>query len=67
MYRVEQLIGGVWGAGGAGGELTVLDPADGRPVGTVPVATADEVAKAVEAAREAASRSWQSLAAKSKP
>ncbi|MEH0983495.1 aldehyde dehydrogenase family protein [Micromonospora sp. CPCC 205556] len=54
MYRVEQLIGGVWGAGGAGGELTVHDPADGSPVSVVPVATADEVAKAVEAARGAA-------------
>ncbi|MEV4489408.1 aldehyde dehydrogenase family protein [Micromonospora coxensis] len=54
MYRVEQLIGGVWGAGGEGGELTVHDPADGTPVSTVPVATADEVAKAVEAARGAA-------------
>ncbi|MFJ6197723.1 aldehyde dehydrogenase family protein [Micromonospora sp. NPDC092111] len=51
MYRGEQLIGGVWGAGGAGGELTVRDPADGSPVSTVPVATPDEVAKAVEAAR----------------
>jgi acyl-CoA reductase-like NAD-dependent aldehyde dehydrogenase len=54
MYRVEQLIGGVWGAGGAGGELVVSDPADGSPVSTVPVATADEVAKAVGAARGAA-------------
>ncbi|MEV0157364.1 aldehyde dehydrogenase family protein [Micromonospora sp. NPDC050686] len=54
MYRVEQLIGGVWGAGGEGGELVVHDPADGSPVSTVPVATADEVAKAVEAARGAA-------------
>jgi succinate-semialdehyde dehydrogenase/glutarate-semialdehyde dehydrogenase len=51
MYTVAQLIGGVWGAGGTGGELVVPDPADGSPVTTVPVATADEVAKAVEAAR----------------
>ncbi|MFC0005403.1 aldehyde dehydrogenase family protein [Micromonospora siamensis] len=51
MYRVEQLIGGVWGAGGEGGELVVHDPADGSPVSTVGVATPDEVAKAVEAAR----------------
>ncbi|TDC72338.1 aldehyde dehydrogenase [Micromonospora sp. KC606] len=51
MYRVEQFIGGVWGAGGEGGELTVHDPADGCPVSTVPMATAGEVAKAVEAAR----------------
>ncbi|SCL53416.1 succinate-semialdehyde dehydrogenase / glutarate-semialdehyde dehydrogenase [Micromonospora yangpuensis] len=54
MYRVEQLIGGVWGAGGTGGQQTVVDPADGTPVSTVPVATADEVVKAVAAAREAA-------------
>ncbi|NES15473.1 MULTISPECIES: aldehyde dehydrogenase [Micromonospora] len=51
MYTVAQLIGGVWGAGGEGGELVVHDPADGSPVSTVPVATADEVGKAVEAAR----------------
>ena len=43
MYTVAQLIGGVWGAGGAGGELVVHDPADGAPVSAVPVATADEV------------------------
>ncbi|MFC8619614.1 aldehyde dehydrogenase family protein [Micromonospora purpureochromogenes] len=61
MYRVEQLIGGVWGAGGAGGELVVHDPADGTPVSTVPVATADEVAKAVEAARGAATE-WAATA-----
>ncbi|MGK5442394.1 aldehyde dehydrogenase family protein [Micromonospora sp. URMC 105] len=61
MYRVEQLIGGVWGAGGAGGELVVHDPADGTPVSTVPVATADEVAKAVEAARGAAAE-WAATA-----
>ncbi|MEV0808020.1 aldehyde dehydrogenase family protein [Micromonospora sp. NPDC050200] len=61
MYRVEQLIGGVWGAGGAGGELVVHDPADGTPVSTVPLATADEVAKAVEAARGAAAE-WAATA-----
>ncbi|GIM87737.1 succinate-semialdehyde dehydrogenase [Salinispora arenicola] len=54
MYTVAQLIGGVWGAGGEGGELVVHDPADGTPVSSVPVATAEEVSKAVEAARGAA-------------
>ncbi|MGC4896322.1 aldehyde dehydrogenase family protein [Micromonospora sp. DT31] len=54
MYTVAQLMGGVWGAGGAGGELVVHDPADGSPVTRAPVATADEVAKAVSAARDAA-------------
>lgn len=53
MYTVAQLIGGVWGAGGEGGELVVRDPADGSPVSTAPVATEAEVAKAVEAARGA--------------
>ncbi|EEP74454.1 aldehyde dehydrogenase, partial [Micromonospora sp. ATCC 39149] len=61
MYTVAQLIGGVWGAGGAGGELVVHDPADGRPVSTVPVATADEVGKAVEAARGVAA-GWAATA-----
>ncbi|WBB82340.1 aldehyde dehydrogenase family protein [Micromonospora sp. WMMD882] len=54
MYRVEQLVGGVWGAGGEGGEFVVRDPADGTPVSTVPIATVAEVAKAVGAARGAA-------------
>ncbi|MFU8851463.1 aldehyde dehydrogenase family protein [Micromonospora sp. SL1-18] len=61
MYTVAQLIGGVWGAGGAGGELVVHDPADGSPVTNMPVATADEVAKAVEAARGVAA-AWAATA-----
>ncbi|MFI7210183.1 aldehyde dehydrogenase family protein [Micromonospora maritima] len=61
MYTVAQLIGGVWGAGGEGGELVVHDPADGSPVTRAPVATADEVAKAVEAARGAAAE-WAATA-----
>jgi acyl-CoA reductase-like NAD-dependent aldehyde dehydrogenase len=54
MYEVRQLIGGQWTADGAGGELTVLNPADGTPVSRVPVATDSEVAAAVKAARAAA-------------
>ncbi|WP_025618516.1 aldehyde dehydrogenase family protein [Salinispora cortesiana] len=54
MYTVAQLIGGVWGAGGEGGDLVVHDPADGTAVSSVPVATAEEVRKAVAAARGAA-------------
>ncbi|MEV6367442.1 aldehyde dehydrogenase family protein [Micromonospora musae] len=52
MYTVAQLIGGVWGAGGDEGELVVHDPADGSPVSSAPVATADVIGKAVDAARE---------------
>ncbi len=54
MYTVAQLIGGVWGAGGEAGELVVHDPADGSPVTRAPMATADEVGKAVAAARDTA-------------
>ncbi|WFE39579.1 aldehyde dehydrogenase family protein [Micromonospora sp. WMMD998] len=61
MYTVAQLIGGVWGAGGDGGELVVHDPADGTPVTRAPVASADEVAKAVEAARGVAAE-WAATA-----
>ncbi|MGQ5264369.1 aldehyde dehydrogenase family protein [Micromonospora sp. ZYX-F-536] len=61
MYTVAQLVGGVWGAGGGGGELVVRDPADDSPVSSVPVATADEVGKAVEAARETAAE-WAATA-----
>lgn len=61
MYTVAQLVGGVWGAGGDGGELVVRDPADDSPVSTVPVATADEVGKATQAARNAAAQ-WAATA-----
>ncbi|MCG5440347.1 aldehyde dehydrogenase family protein, partial [Micromonospora foliorum] len=61
MYMVAQLVGGVWGAGGDGGELVVRDPADDTPVSTVPVATADEVGKATQAARNAAAQ-WAATA-----
>ncbi|MFC6023098.1 aldehyde dehydrogenase family protein [Plantactinospora solaniradicis] len=56
MYRVQQLIGGVWGADGDAGRLTVLDPVDGTPVSAAPVATEAEVGAAVKAARSAAPR-----------
>ncbi|MGI5216184.1 aldehyde dehydrogenase family protein [Plantactinospora sp. CA-290183] len=56
MYEVQQLIAGVWGAGGEAGRLTVLDPADGTPVSQVPIATEAEVEAAVKAARSASLR-----------
>jgi acyl-CoA reductase-like NAD-dependent aldehyde dehydrogenase len=54
MYEVRQLIGGQWTADGAGGELTVLNPADGTPISRVPRATESEVEAAVKAARAVA-------------
>ncbi|WP_091087057.1 aldehyde dehydrogenase family protein [Micromonospora nigra] len=56
MHTVAQLIGGVWGAGGDGGEFVVHDPSDSSPVTSAPVATADEVGKAVDAARGVAAQ-----------
>ncbi|WP_341720254.1 aldehyde dehydrogenase family protein [Micromonospora sp. FIMYZ51] len=61
MYTVAQLIGGVWGAGGEAGELVVHDPADGSRVTSAPMATADEVGKAVAAARGVAAE-WADTA-----
>jgi succinate-semialdehyde dehydrogenase/glutarate-semialdehyde dehydrogenase len=54
MYEVDQLIGGVWGPGGATDHFVVVDPADGTQVSRVPVASGADVAAAVKAAREAA-------------
>ncbi|WP_203784782.1 aldehyde dehydrogenase family protein [Paractinoplanes rishiriensis] len=54
MYEVEQLIAGRRQPGGAGRELTVVDPRDDAPVTRVPVSSAVDVAMAVRAARAAA-------------
>jgi succinate-semialdehyde dehydrogenase/glutarate-semialdehyde dehydrogenase len=62
MYEVQQLIGGVWGADGEAGELTVVDPADDSPVSRIPVATDAAVAAAVKAARAVAPK-WAGTAA----
>jgi acyl-CoA reductase-like NAD-dependent aldehyde dehydrogenase len=53
MYDVEQLIAGSWVQGG-GRILTVVGPFRGEPVARVPMASADDVAAAVKAARDAA-------------
>jgi succinate-semialdehyde dehydrogenase/glutarate-semialdehyde dehydrogenase len=54
MHEVDQLIGGVWGQGGASEHLEVLDPADGTPVSRTPIASGSDVTAAVKAARDAA-------------
>ncbi|MEV6597768.1 aldehyde dehydrogenase family protein [Actinoplanes sp. NPDC051346] len=52
--NLEQLIGGTWGPGSGTRTLTVLDPATGEPVTTVPVASKADVGAAVKAARDTA-------------
>jgi succinate-semialdehyde dehydrogenase/glutarate-semialdehyde dehydrogenase len=54
MHEVEQLIGGVWGQGGATEYLEVRDPVDGTPVSRTPVGSDSDVTAAVKAARDAA-------------
>jgi acyl-CoA reductase-like NAD-dependent aldehyde dehydrogenase len=61
MYDVEQLIAGSWVQGG-GRILTVVGPFRGEPVSRVPMASADDVAAAVKAARDAAP-AWARTAA----
>ncbi|BEL07434.1 aldehyde dehydrogenase family protein [Actinoplanes sichuanensis] len=54
MYEAAQLIDGRWASGTAGRTLTVIDPRDDSPVTRLPVASDEEVATAVDAARRAA-------------
>jgi acyl-CoA reductase-like NAD-dependent aldehyde dehydrogenase len=55
MFDVTQLIAGTWTPGTSGHKLTVVGPADGRPITTVTLSSSGDVAAAVAAAREAAS------------
>ena len=57
----QHLIDGRWTAGESSDAITVLDPVDDSLVGTVPVATAVEVAAAIEAAAKAAAH-WRTVA-----
>ncbi|MEV4407496.1 aldehyde dehydrogenase family protein [Actinoplanes sp. NPDC049598] len=61
MYDVEQHIAGRWEPGNSDRRLSVVNPADGTPVTTVPVSSETDVAAAVAAAREAAAR-WAGTA-----
>ena len=51
------LIGGAWRPAAGGGEIPVLDPATGEPIGAVADATVDDARAAVDAA-EAAAPGW---------
>ncbi|MEH1125872.1 aldehyde dehydrogenase family protein [Micromonospora sp. CPCC 206061] len=59
MYEVEQLVDGEWLPGS--GDLTVCDPADGRPVSRVPMASPADVDAAVKGAQQAAP-AWARMA-----
>ena len=55
--REANLIGGAWVGADAGGTITVVNPADGTVLGTVPDVGRAEVARAIAAA-EAAFPAW---------
>src|SRR5262245_21494848 len=51
---MEMLLAGEWRGAADGTTETVRSPFDGRPVGSVPLATVDDAAAAVDAAEAAA-------------
>jgi len=51
---MEMLLAGEWRGAGDGATETVLSPYDGRPVGSVPLATIDDAIAAVDGAEAAA-------------
>jgi aldehyde dehydrogenase (NAD+) len=55
---VQNFVGGEWVDAAGGETFESTSPATGEPIGTFPKSTAEDVARAVEAAREAY-RSWR--------
>ena len=63
MYPTVQLhIGGTWRAASTAETLPVLNPATGEPVGTVPVASREDLDEALEAASRGF-RTWKAVSA----
>ena len=63
LFRQQGCIGGEWQDADLGETIAINNPADGRPVGTMPKMGAAETARAVEAA-EAAWPDWRARTAK---
>ena len=60
MIHISNYIGGEFEAASGGGVLDVIEPATGQKFGTVPDSTADDVDRAVKAAKKAWSM-WSAL------
>ncbi|MGV9869857.1 aldehyde dehydrogenase [Rhodococcus koreensis] len=56
--RFKMLIGGQWVSGQSGETFRCTDPFDGRDWGYIPIATAEDVDRAVASAREAFEAGW---------
>jgi betaine-aldehyde dehydrogenase len=63
MTPYRMLIDGEWVAAASGRTFEVVDPATGQPVATVPDAQAEDVDRAVRAARRAFEEGWRDVTA----
>jgi acyl-CoA reductase-like NAD-dependent aldehyde dehydrogenase len=63
LTEYDMLIGGVWQASGSGRCFTSHDPATGDAWARIPDGNRDDVAQAVDAAREAFEGPWRALTA----
>jgi succinate-semialdehyde dehydrogenase/glutarate-semialdehyde dehydrogenase len=63
LFRQQGCIAGAWQDADSGDTIAVNNPADGRPVGTMPKMGAAETARAIDAA-EAAWPDWRARTAK---
>ena len=63
LFRQQGCIGGAWQDADSGDTIAIHNPADGRPVGTMPKMGAAETARAIAAA-EAAWPDWRARTAK---
>ncbi len=63
LFRQQGCIGGEWQEADSGETIAISNPADGRPVGTMPKMGAAQTARAIDAA-EAAWPDWRARTAK---
>ena len=63
LFRERCLVNGAWTAADDGATMPVVNPATGKPIGTVPLMGAAETRRAIEAA-DAAWPAWRAKTAK---
>ncbi|MES2226918.1 MAG: NAD-dependent succinate-semialdehyde dehydrogenase [Pseudomonadota bacterium] len=63
LFRQQAYIAGAWVDADSGGTVAVTNPANGEPLGTVPMCGTQETARAIAAA-DVAQRAWRDVPAK---
>jgi succinate-semialdehyde dehydrogenase/glutarate-semialdehyde dehydrogenase len=58
LFRQQAYIAGAWVDADSGGTVAVTNPANGEPLGTVPMCGTQETARAIAAA-DVAQRAWR--------